>query len=229
MILVPTVTLPDGSVLRHGAEVRANRRRTRLTSRGTLDGAAVYIKTFRGLTAPLKGSITAKKARALRQRAPGAAPDLLYAGPCGPGRWLLIYEAIDAAETLAWLKAGSAPSGAWPTTIALVDFVADLHDRGIVQPDTNLTNFVCDEARLWMLDDDDLKFSASPVTPSAGLGNLASVLARIPWLTDDDHNACFARYCHRRKIDSERNGAFQSYLASVRREQAARIRKHAGK
>lgn len=229
MISVPTVTLPNGSVLRYGTEVRANRRRTRVTSRGELDGAPVYIKLFRGLTASLKGCSTARKARELRIRAPQAAPDMLFAGHSGPGRWLVVYEAIDAGETLAWLKAESAPSGAWPVTIALVDFVADLHDRGIVQPDTNLTNFIRGDRRLWMLDDDDLKFSASPVSAASGLRNLASVSARILWLTDDDHHDCFARYCHQRKFDSEHDGAFQSYLLSVQCEQAARIRKHAGK
>lgn len=63
----------------------------------------------------------------------------------------------------------------------LAECIADLHQRGIEQPDGNLTNFLLGpDGDIKMVDEDDVRVSKSALTGRAAMLNLANVGARLP-------------------------------------------------
>ena len=221
------VTLPMGAVLELGEEVRINRRRTRAVMQGELDGAPVYVKVYRGLSGRWKGRRTASKAQELRRRVTEVTPDLLYAGRAVGVGWVLIYEALLDAETLDWLKHPAANDSADATLQDLTGLMARLHRNGVWQRDTNLTNFVVAEGRFFLLDEDDLRFTEGGLKPDASMANLASLLARVPWLDEAQLVSLLSEYAASRDWSRPDGQQVQQFLAYVETEHAARQKKRA--
>lgn len=220
------VMLGNGAELWLHELVRANRRHTRLVVKAELNQEPVYVKIYRGALGRWKSSLTERKAIKLRRRLPDCAPPLLYAGVLTDDSRAIVYAAIDGAITLDWLKVKREPTEGLPTVQQLVHVFAYLHQAGIRQTDTNLTNFIVSNGRVIMLDDDDLRFQRRPVGLRSGLRNLASLLARLQWLNRTQLFHCFDEYIDVRGSDTKALLHRDYFLTAVAREQQARREKH---
>ena len=59
--------------------------------------------------------------------------------------------------------------------------MADVHKRGIEQPDGNLTNFLLGGSdELCMVDEDDIRVHSGMLSVGVAISNLANVAARLP-------------------------------------------------
>jgi hypothetical protein len=59
--------------------------------------------------------------------------------------------------------------------------LADAHNKGILQPDCNLTNFMLgDDDALAFVDEDDIRVYRAGLSPAQSRLNLANVAARLP-------------------------------------------------
>jgi lipopolysaccharide kinase (Kdo/WaaP) family protein len=170
-----TVTLEE--------ELHSNTRRTRITYRGLVDGRAAAIKCYRK---PLFGLI--HWIRALRRgkkirRVGGPVPPVVYAG------WVseltcfgyatefltgyrsmreVLREAVDRDEQIRLLR-------------ALGECVANLHKKGIEQPDCNLTNFLIGtDGHIKMVDEDDVRVHPRMLSEVVAVSNLSNLGARLP-------------------------------------------------
>ncbi len=55
-----------------------------------------------------------------------------------------------------------------------------MHNRGVIQPDGNLTNFLLSsEGKLWVIDEDDVEVYPGSVSSKVAVSNLANIVSRI--------------------------------------------------
>ncbi|MDO8860326.1 hypothetical protein Q6D67_01330 [Haliea sp. E1-2-M8] len=164
-------------------ELHANTRRTRLTYRGTVDGRPAAIKCYRR---PLFGLFHWLRAqyRGRRLRAAGAAvPGLVYSGWFAAERCFCFATAF--LENYRSLRAVLTEEPSRTRQLALVAVLgrslADAHNKGILQPDCNLTNFMLgDNDVLAFVDEDDIRVYRAGLSPARARLNLANVAARLP-------------------------------------------------
>lgn len=164
-------------------ELHANTRRTRLTYRGTVNGRPAAIKCYRK---PLFGVFHWLRAevRGRRLRAAGAAvPGLVYSGWFPAQRCFCFATAF--LENYRPLRAVLTEEPSRARQLALVALLgrslADAHNKGILQPDCNLTNFMLgDNDVLAFVDEDDIRVYRAGLSPAQSRLNLANVAARLP-------------------------------------------------
>lgn len=164
-------------------ELHANTRRTRITYRGQVDGQAAAIKCYRK---PLFGLIhwlrAVQRGRKIR-RAGGPVPAIVYAGWLGSERcfcfatsFLVGYEPLRSL-----LQQEPARERQLGIVSLLGEAMADIHHKGIEQPDGNLTNFLLSpNDQLAMVDEDDIRVYRRRLPLSLAVSNLANVAARLP-------------------------------------------------
>ena len=164
-------------------ELHANTRRTRLTYRGRVDGRPAAIKCYRK---PLFGLFHWLRAqhRGRRLRAAGAAvPDLVYSGWFGAERCFCFATAfLEGYRPLrAVLTEEPSRSRQLELIAVLGRSLADAHNKGILQPDCNLTNFMLgDNDVLALVDEDDIRVYRANLPLARAEMNLANVAARLP-------------------------------------------------
>jgi len=208
--------------------VRRNARGSRWTLRGTLGGTPVYIKVFRGPSALLRAWRTRRNAERLRRFLPDRAPALLHSQILWAGYLcVLVYQQV-AGHTLDWLRRPHDPELQVERALSrLVALFAAMHEQGICQSDTNLTNFIDGPAQVQVLDDDDLRFTNGSLSEAVALSNLASLLARLEWLADAEHEHWLVYYAEQRGWPAVTDRQRQRYRAAVAHEQLARKHKRA--
>ncbi|WP_421858216.1 hypothetical protein [Marinobacter salarius] len=164
-------------------ELHSNTRRTRITYRGLVDGRVAAIKCYRkplfGLVHWIRALRRGKKIR----RVGGPVPPTVYAGWIAeltcfgfatefltgyrPMRELL-RETDDRDEQIQLIK-------------RLGECIADLHKKGIEQPDCNLTNFLMGaDGQIRMVDEDDVRVHRAGLREGVALSNLSNLGARLP-------------------------------------------------
>lgn len=164
-------------------ELHANTRRTRLTYRGTVNGSAAAIKCYRK---PLFGLFHWLRAqhRGRRLRAAGAAvPDLVYSGWFRAERCFCFATAfLEGYRPLRAVLTEEPSRSRQSALVALLGRgLADAHNKGILQPDCNLTNFMLgDDDALAFVDEDDIRVFRAGLSPAQSRLNLANVAARLP-------------------------------------------------
>lgn len=164
-------------------ELHANTRRTRLTYRGTVDGRPAAIKCYRKPLFGLFHWLRAQR-RGRRLRAAGAAvPGLVYSGWFGPQRCFCFATAF--LDHYRPLRAVLTEEPSRARQLALVAVLgrslADAHNKGILQPDCNLTNFMLgDNDVLAFVDEDDIRVYRAGLSLERARLNLANVAARLP-------------------------------------------------
>lgn len=164
-------------------ELHSNTRRTRITYRAFVDGQEVAIKCYRkplfGLLHWLRAVRRGKKIR----RAGGPVPAIVYAGWVASLRcfgfstsYLAGYRSLREV-----LNSESSKSTQLIVIEKLGRAVADIHVRGIEQPDGNLTNFlVSPEGSMAMVDEDDIRVFRSCLPGKRAASNLGNIAARLP-------------------------------------------------
>lgn len=164
-------------------ELHANTRRTRLTFRGTVNGRLAAIKCYRKPLFGLFHWLRAQR-RGRRLRAAGAAvPGLVYSGWFPAERCFCFATAF--LENYRPLRVVLTEETSRARQLALIVVlgrsVADAHNKGILQPDCNLTNFMLgDNDVLAFVDEDDIRVYRGGLSPAQSRLNLANVAARLP-------------------------------------------------
>lgn len=164
-------------------ELHSNTRRTRITYRGMVDGQPAAIKCYRK---PLFGLI--HWIRALRRgkrirRVGGPVPPIVFAGWVASEKCFGYGTAfLEGYRPLRAILMDEPSRSRQIDTIRLLGrTMADVHQRGIEQPDGNLTNFLMDEEnRLSMVDEDDIRVHPGMLPLGVAVSNLANVAARLP-------------------------------------------------
>ncbi|HOK66547.1 MAG TPA: lipopolysaccharide kinase InaA family protein [Anaerohalosphaeraceae bacterium] len=170
----------------HTAAVRCTALLRRLTGmRCTYDGfwkgQPVIVKIF---TSPLRGFLHLKREmRGLRRLAERGIPSpaLLHSGKDPSGRWALILEKITPADDLAnLLEKTEDPQQKAELCLKWLDFVALMHQKGVLQKDLHPGNFLFNGSRLYALDPGTIHFRRNPVSIEQGLEQLAGMLCTMP-------------------------------------------------
>ncbi|MCL7945967.1 lipopolysaccharide kinase InaA family protein [Marinobacter sp. ATCH36] len=164
-------------------ELHSNTRRTRITYRGLVNGQPAAIKCYRkplfGLVHWIRALRRGKKIR----RAGGPVPPIVFAGWVASARCFGYGTAfLEGYRPLrAVLMAEPSRSRQIDIIRILGRAMADIHKRGIEQPDGNLTNFLMGEdSQLSMVDEDDIRVHHGMLSIGVATSNLANVAARLP-------------------------------------------------
>ncbi|MGB1950397.1 MAG: hypothetical protein ACPHQ9_06495, partial [Marinobacter sp.] len=93
--------------------------------------------------------------------------------------------------------------------------MADVHKRGIEQPDGNLTNFLMDEdGRVSMVDEDDIRVYPGMLPLGVAVSNLANVAARLP--DEEMVDALLTAYLKAAFVSKDSQWDAGAFRASVR-------------
>lgn len=164
-------------------ELHANVRRTRITYSALIDSQPAAIKCFRK---PLFGLFHWQRARIKAHKirnAGGPVPPVLYAGWVRELRCFgFATEFLEGYRSLREALRESAGLEEQKQLLEkLAECIADLHQRGIEQPDGNLTNFLLGPSGdIKMVDEDDVRVFKVALTGRVAMLNLANVGARLP-------------------------------------------------
>lgn len=163
-------------------EIHANTRRTRITFQGLVNDRLAAIKCYRKPAYGLYHWIRAQH-RGKRIRCAGApVPEVIYSGWLSahrcfcfatvflqnykPLRTVLVEETSRSAQEAHIQKLGR--------------MIAQIHKKGIEQPDGNLTNFMLGESgHLAMVDEDDMRVYSRSVESGVAIINLANIASRL--------------------------------------------------
>lgn len=164
-------------------ELHSNTRRTRITYRGLVNGQLAAIKCYRR---PLFGLIhwvrALRRGRKIR-RVGGPVPPIVFSGWLASERCFGYGTAfLDGYRPLRAVLLGEPSRSRQIEIIRLLGVtMADLHWRGIEQPDGNLTNFLMGESdKIRMVDEDDIRIYSRRLPRGVAVSNLANVAARLP-------------------------------------------------
>lgn len=163
-------------------ELHANTRRTRITYRGSVDGHPVAIKCYLKPAFGLLHWLRARRRGARIRTAGGAVPPVIYSG------WVRELRCFGFATAFLQdyrpLRKVLIQEKSYVRICQIIELlgvlIADLHNRGIEQPDGNLTNFLLGpEDQIAVIDEDDIKVYPRGMPPEVALANLANVGSRI--------------------------------------------------
>lgn len=164
-------------------ELHANTRRTRITYRATAAGQQLALKCYRR---PLWGLVHWLRAqrRGIKIRRAGApVPEIVFSGWL-PQRRCFAYGTafLEGYQPLRKVLLATVNLDRQAQLIAgLGRMVADLHARGILQGDGNLTNFLLGEHdQLMVVDEDDIAVFSGLLPLKHAVSNLANIAARLP-------------------------------------------------
>lgn len=165
------------------SELHANTRRTRITYRGRIAGQEVAIKCYRRPLFGLIHWVRAQRQGLKIRRAGGPVPEIVYSGWMAQRRCFCFATAfLEGYRPMREVLREEASEERQFQLISLLGArMADIHHRGIEQPDGNLTNFLVNgEDDLAMVDEDDIRVYDGPLPLGVALSNLANVAARLP-------------------------------------------------
>lgn len=202
-------------------ELHSNTRRTRVTYRGVVNGQPAAIKCYRkplfGLVHWLRALYRGKKIR----RAGGPVPPIVFAGWLPSERCFGYGTAfLEGYRSLREILMDEASRSRQLEIICLLgQTMADVHKRGIEQPDGNLTNFLMgQEGRLSMVDEDDIRVYPGMLPLGVAVSNLANVAARLP--DEDMVDALLKAYLKAAFVSKGSQWDIGAFRASVRGRRA---------
>ncbi|MAL99577.1 MAG: hypothetical protein CL583_14125 [Alteromonadaceae bacterium] len=164
-------------------EIHANTRRTRITYRGVVDGKPAAIKCYRK---PLFGLVhwaRAQRRGAQIRQASAPVPPVVFSGWLKAERCFCFATAFLEGYRPLRLALREAPSReSQLVAIQLLgQTMAEIHRKGIEQPDGNLTNFMLGPQHdIAMVDEDDIRVSRNALPAARAMSNLANIAARLP-------------------------------------------------
>ena len=163
-------------------ELHSNTRRTRITFRALVNGQEVAMKCYRrplfGLLHWLRAARRGKKLREVK----APVPDIIYSGWLRQDRCFCFATAfLTGYRSMREVLRESDIETQFSLIRELGRCLADIHRRGVEQPDGNLTNFLVNDCGdLAMVDEDDIRVFNVSLPPKVAVANLANVAARLP-------------------------------------------------
>lgn len=164
-------------------ELHSNTRRTRITYRGLVNGQPAAIKCYRkplfGLVHWIRALRRGKKIR----HAGAPVPPIVFAGWVASEKCFGYGTAfLEGYRPLRAVLLDEPSRGRQIDIVRLLGrTMAEVHKRGIEQPDGNLTNFLMgEEHQLSMVDEDDIRVHPGMLPLGVAISNLANVAARLP-------------------------------------------------
>ncbi len=192
-----------------GERISSNKSRdTRLVYRGHCDGRPAIIKAF---SHPSRGWLHWRRcdfnARMIRRRGI-PAPVIYYSGWLSqPGAWVIIYELLEQAREFRWIKQAPDADARTRGLEQLVALFAHMHEKGTIQADTTLGNFLQQEDQVYVVDEDRIKIRPWPLGQRAAMKSLASVLTQIPVEDPEEIRHLYHFYCKQRDWEPGDKGA----------------------
>ncbi|MEJ5260239.1 MAG: lipopolysaccharide kinase InaA family protein [Anaerohalosphaeraceae bacterium] len=192
----------------------------RYTYEGFWETRPVIVKIF---TSPLRGFLHFRRetqglSRLAERGIP--SPALLHSGKDPAGRWTLVLEKITPAKDLAnLLEKTEDPQQKAELCLKWLDFIALMHQKGVLQKDLHPGNFLWDGSRLYALDPGTIRFRRSPISAEQGLRQLAGMLCTIPPAVRENPQPLLEHYGRIRgwKPTDEMLARFEKYIAQRQR------------
>lgn len=186
----------------------------------TQDGRPVIVKRFEDAWGGYRCRREMRGLERLRQRGL-PAPRALLRGTDPDGHHALVLEKIaGAVNALTAVQSADSEALLRPTLLAVVRYVARLHEAGVLQHDLHLGNFLLAESAVFAIDPARMRFESRPIGESAShrqLGILWASLpqASLPWQAD-----LLIAYCELRgwPQGTERLAEVRRFAASHRRK-----------
>jgi tRNA A-37 threonylcarbamoyl transferase component Bud32 len=136
--------------------------------------------------------------RELRKRGIDA-PVGLFCGRTDRGGWAIVIEKItDASSLRDALMADCDPGQVSDRVLRLCRELAHGHDKGVLQNDLNLNNFLLQGERIVAIDLGQFQFQSRPVGRRKGLSQLAQILSCLPKDRRPPVDVSLGEYLHAR-------------------------------
>ena len=158
-------------------------------------------------------------------------PDVLASSEMAGGGYVVLTRFYEDAESLAdaWKRADNSQAGDVSAENVLspaLALVARMHQRGLMQDDLHLGNFLCVAGQLLIIDGDSVRASGSRLTAAQAAENLGLLLAQLPAVRDQG--------CKRFLDDYSRAGGIPGINADglqvvIDRLRAQRLKEYLGK
>jgi tRNA A-37 threonylcarbamoyl transferase component Bud32 len=166
---------------------------------GHWNGREVIVKVFDGRLRGRLGSRREIRGLTVLQQRGISAPRILLTGSDRRGGTVLVLEKIPDGQDLADFfedcrdeQAKKAMYSKW------IDFVAGMHDKGIVQADLHTGNFMTAAGVLYALDPGTMRLDSAPVEIQTGLGQLAEMICAMPFECRLEPEPYLRQYCQAR-------------------------------
>ncbi len=185
----------------------------------------VVVKVFRGrVKGPGQLQREWKTLGAIRDRGLDA-PEPLFQGRTPDGEPVLVQElVVGGLSAEAAFSAESDPLRRVELLVWLCTTLAGHHDKGVLQEDLHLGNFLLAGDRVVALDPGRMKLSAGSVSQAASLANLALLACSLFTTGRDDFQQLLDAYCRARgwKASPDVSAAFLRQVDQQRRRQIQR-------
>jgi tRNA A-37 threonylcarbamoyl transferase component Bud32 len=193
-----SISLPDGSTIVCEEVVRAMPGR-RYVCRGKWGDHVVFIKLFSQDPRAAREWRNEQRGNVMLKEAAIPAPILLLrASLTQPAAHLLVYAALEQAESSRERWERENDDGRRQLLEELVDLLASHHAAGIRQQDLHMRNFLYSDSVLYTLDAADIEINTNALSKQASLDNLAALFALLKPEYDQWVEGLYARYCQHR-------------------------------
>lgn len=135
-----------------------------------------------------------KECRGLRllQERGLSSPELLFTGRTEEGRWVVVAERIEDSSTVLDALGERAEQAARLDLLVLVcSELAKQHDKGVLQKDLHLGNFLLSGDKVFAVDAGQMRFFSRPITRRKSICQLAMFVCCLP----SDNEEFITRLC----------------------------------
>ena len=193
----------------------------RLVYRGTWQQRSVIVKLFLDSKSSHRHWAREKAGVEALENARARTPELIFSGQITDGTPVLVFECLPDAQTAleVWdrLKTLESKCGLLRQLTTLVGY---MHDKGLVQEDLHLENFLISGGQIYAIDGDTIcsERRGEPLSLKASSKNLALLFAQIPPTFDSLIAPTSQHYAKCRSISHPKLMALlESALPKVRR------------
>ncbi len=216
-----TLTASDQSrhIVQCGRRLRAIAGR-RSVFDGTYGGRPVVVKQFGDVFNRFRCRREQRGLERLR-RCGLAAPEVLLSGKDDKGHDVLVIEKIEnAVDVLDALKSAQSPQVVESILVAIVRYVARMHQAGVVQLDLHTGNFLVSGSEIYAIDAAKLKFRPKPISIDDSCRQLAMLLTGIPARFLEQEPELLRLYCRTRGLNQTSDWYDRLQTLKARRRKA---------
>jgi tRNA A-37 threonylcarbamoyl transferase component Bud32 len=193
----------------------------RLVYRGTWQQRSVIVKLFLDSKSSHRHWAREKAGIEALEKARALTPELIFSGQLNDSTPILVFDYLPDAETAlaVWNRLTTLESKCGLLR-QLTTLVGYMHDKGLVQEDLHLENFLISGEQIYAIDGDTIcsENRGEPLNLKASSRNLALLFAQIPPTFDCLIDPTSQHYAKCRSISHPKLMALlESYLPKVRR------------
>jgi len=144
------------------------------------------------------------------------SPKPLFWGQAGSGRWAVVVEKIcNSSVVVDVFDQTTEKAKKLELLILVCKEVAKQHNKGVLQRDLHLGNFLLTGDKVFALDPGQIRFSSRPITRKTGISQLAVLAGCLPETDTDSIAELCNQYARARDWQFEESDKllFQKYLA----------------